>query len=83
MLQVEGWNYEARQDRVLRAILPLSVCIVGWLACARPKVQQQHFIVPALNLNFIPQLELNLGLGIGVTSASNGIFLKSIVGWTF
>ena len=45
--------------------------------------EQQHFIVPALNFDFIPQLELNLGVGIGVTRASNGIFLKSIVGWTF
>jgi hypothetical protein len=48
------------------------------------KVQeQQHFIVPTLNFNFLPQLELNLGVGIGVTRASNGVFLKSIVGWTF
>ena len=45
--------------------------------------QQQHFIVPALNFDFIPQLELNLGVGIGVTRASNGLFLKSIIGWTF
>ncbi|HEV2170300.1 MAG TPA: hypothetical protein VGR40_05095 [Candidatus Binatus sp.] len=48
------------------------------------KVQeQQHFIVPTMNFDFIPQLELNLGVGIGVTRASQGIFLKSIVGWTF
>jgi hypothetical protein len=48
------------------------------------KVQeQQHFVVPTLNFHFIPQLELNLGVGIGVTRASQGIFLKSIVGWTF
>jgi hypothetical protein len=45
--------------------------------------EQQHFIVPALNFDFLPQLELNLGVGIGLTRASNGIFLKSIVGWTF
>jgi hypothetical protein len=48
------------------------------------KVQdQQHFVVPTLNFHFIPQLELNLGVGFGVTRASNGVFLKSIVGWTF
>jgi hypothetical protein len=48
------------------------------------KVQnQQHFIVPTLNFHFLPQLELNLGVGIGVTRASNGVFLKSIVGWEF
>jgi hypothetical protein len=45
--------------------------------------EQQHYIVPALNFYLLPQLELNLGVGIGLTAASNGIFLKSIVGWTF
>ncbi|MGC2277029.1 MAG: hypothetical protein WA571_13530 [Candidatus Binatus sp.] len=45
--------------------------------------EQQRYIVPALNFYLLPQLELNLGVGIGLTRASNGIFLKSIVGWTF
>jgi hypothetical protein len=45
--------------------------------------RQQHFLVPALNFDFLPQLELNLGVGFGLTRASNGVFLKSIVGWTF
>jgi hypothetical protein len=49
-----------------------------------PGVQdQQHFIVPALNFTFLPQLELNLGVGFGMTRASNGAFVKSIIGWTF
>jgi hypothetical protein len=49
-----------------------------------PGVQhQQHFIVPALNLPLVPRLELNLGVGIGLTRASNGTFIKSIVGWEF
>jgi hypothetical protein len=49
-----------------------------------PGVQrQQHFIVPALNFDFLPQLELNFGVGVGVTRTSNGLFIKSIVGWTF
>jgi hypothetical protein len=51
---------------------------------ALPSVQrQQHFIVPTANLYLIDRLELNLGVGIGLTRASNGVFLKSIVGWTF
>lgn len=45
--------------------------------------RQQHFIVPALNLHLASQLELNLGVGFGMTRASNGAFLKSIIGWTF
>jgi hypothetical protein len=49
-----------------------------------PSVQdQQHFVVPVLNFHFLPQLELNLGVGLGVTRASNGAFVKSIVGWGF
>jgi hypothetical protein len=44
---------------------------------------QQHFIVPALNFDLLPQLELNFGVGIGLTDASDGVFIKSIVGWTF
>ncbi len=49
-----------------------------------PSVQhQQHFIVPALDFTFLNQLELNLGVGIGLTRASNGTFVKTIVGWTF
>jgi hypothetical protein len=44
---------------------------------------QQHFLVPALNLHLLPKLELNLGVGFGLTRASNGVFLKSIVGWSF
>jgi hypothetical protein len=51
---------------------------------ALPSVQrQQHFIVPTVNLDLDPRLELNLGVGIGLTEASNGVFVKSIVGWTF
>jgi len=48
-----------------------------------PVKQQQHFIVPTLNLDFLPQLELNFGVGIGTTQASRGVFIKSIIGWTF
>ena len=44
---------------------------------------QQHFIVPALNFDLVGQLEMNLGVGIGLTRASNGTFVKSILGWTF
>jgi len=49
-----------------------------------PSVQrQEQFIVPSVNLNFIEGLEFNLGVGVGMTRTSNGLFVKSIVGWTF
>jgi hypothetical protein len=44
---------------------------------------QQHFLVPVLNLRLLPRLELNLGPGFGPTRESRGVFVKSIVGWTF
>jgi hypothetical protein len=37
--------------------------------------------VPTINLNLHPQLEINIGVGIGTTKASNGTFLKSIIGF--
>jgi hypothetical protein len=49
-----------------------------------PAVQkQQHFLVPAVNLFIVPQLEVNAGVGWGLTRASNGVFLKAIIGWDF
>lgn len=44
---------------------------------------QQHFLVPTLNFFLLPQLELNTGIGFGLTRASNGVFLNAIVGWDF
>jgi hypothetical protein len=49
-----------------------------------PSIQlQQHFLVPTLNLFLLPEMELNAGVGFGLTRASNGVFLKAIFGWDF
>ncbi len=56
---------------------------VGPLQVIPGAQRQEHFIVPALNFDLVPQLELNFGVGIGLTRTSNGLFLKSIVGWAF
>lgn len=49
-----------------------------------PSVQnQQHFLVPAINLYIVPQLEVNASAGFGLTRASSGVFLKAILGWDF
>ncbi|MBF6560726.1 MAG: hypothetical protein IVW56_10570 [Candidatus Binataceae bacterium] len=45
--------------------------------------QQQQFIVPSVNLYLTPPLELNLGVGVGVTHAYSGDFVKTTVGWIF
>ncbi|HKV53352.1 MAG TPA: hypothetical protein VJN94_01810 [Candidatus Binataceae bacterium] len=44
---------------------------------------QQHFLVPTLNFFLNPRLEVNAGVGFGLTRASNGVFLKAILGWDF
>ncbi len=49
-----------------------------------PRIQrQQQFLVPTLNFFFLPQMEINVGLGWGLTHASNGVFVKAILGWDF
>ena len=44
---------------------------------------QQHFLLPAINVHLMSQLEINLGVGFGLTEASRGVIVKSILGWTF
>ncbi len=49
-----------------------------------PSVQaQQHFIAPGFDLFLTPPLEINFGVGFGLTRASNGTFIKSTIGWLF
>jgi hypothetical protein len=76
---------EVEYDQLFRWLSP-AVEYYGDMGAisSLPGVQhQQHFIVPALNFDLLPQLELNLGVGIGLTRASNGTFVKTIIGWTF
>ena len=43
---------------------------MGRIESFEPAHRQQHFLVPTANLHLSDQLELNLGIGIGVTEAS-------------
>ncbi|MGH7932490.1 MAG: hypothetical protein ACREQN_04910 [Candidatus Binataceae bacterium] len=45
--------------------------------------EQQQFIVPAVNLHLTPPLEFNFGVGVGLTRAYSGDFIKGTVGWSF
>ncbi|MGB0016380.1 MAG: hypothetical protein WBQ12_06705 [Candidatus Sulfotelmatobacter sp.] len=45
--------------------------------------QQQHQIVPAIDLNIAPQWEINFGLGVGVTGATDHLIAKMILGYPF
>jgi hypothetical protein len=45
--------------------------------------QQQHQIFPAIDLNVAPQWEINLGLGVGLTGATDHLIAKIILGYRF
>jgi hypothetical protein len=55
----------------------------GPLADLSPWAEQAHYLFEAFDLLSVARLELNAGVGEGVTAASNGLVLKAIVGYTW
>jgi hypothetical protein len=45
--------------------------------------QQQHQIFPAIDFNIAPQWEINFGLGVGLTRATDHLIAKMILGYRF
>ena len=45
--------------------------------------KQQHQIFPTLDLNFSPDWEFNLGIGIGLTRRTDDLMVKLILGRRF
>src|SRR6202040_1989420 len=45
--------------------------------------QQQHQIVPVIDLNLAPPGEINFGLGVGLTGATDHLIAKMILGHRF
>jgi hypothetical protein len=48
-----------------------------------PAAQQTHQIFPALDLDFGPDWEVNAGVGFGLTSATDPLIAKLIIGRRF
>jgi len=48
-----------------------------------PLSQQQQQIFPSIDLNIAPQWEINLGLGWGLTSSTDHLIAKMILGYRF
>jgi len=48
-----------------------------------PISQQQQQIFPAIDLNVAPQWEINFGLGWGLTSSTDHLIAKLILGYRF
>jgi len=44
---------------------------------------QQHMLVPAIDLNISPKWELNVGVGIGMTHSTDHLLVKMIIGRRF
>jgi hypothetical protein len=56
---------------------------VGPVTGFDPVSQQQHQIFPAIDLNIAPQWEINFGLGVGLTGATDHLIAKMILGCRF
>ncbi len=48
-----------------------------------PLPDQQHAIFPTIDLNVAPEWEINFGVGIGMTSSTDHLILKVIIGYRF
>jgi hypothetical protein len=56
---------------------------VGPVTGFNPIAQQQQQIFPAIDLNLAPRWEINFGLGVGVTGATDHLIAKMILGYRF
>jgi chitodextrinase len=56
---------------------------LGPLSGFDPVAEQQHQIVPSLDLNVSPDWELNFGVAFGVTHATDRLLVKMILGRRF
>lgn len=48
-----------------------------------PIPQQMHEVFPTVDLNIAPQWEINFGLGVGLTGATDHLIVKMILGYRF
>jgi hypothetical protein len=55
----------------------------GPLGALLPWRAQEHYLYEVIDLLSVEHLELNAGLGEGLTPESAGIVVKAIVGYTF
>jgi hypothetical protein len=56
---------------------------LGPLAGLLPWREEEHYLYEVVNLLSVPGLELNAGVGEGLTAASNAFVVKAIVGYTW
>jgi len=84
----EFWDFEpgARFGYTTSKVLDLSLeyyGATGPLNHVEPGPQQLHQLFPGADINFGPDVVLNIGVGFGLTSAGNTLVYKSRLGWIF
>ncbi len=56
---------------------------LGPLSGFAPPSEQQHQLFPTIDLNLSPNVEFNLGVGVGLTPATDRLIVKLITGYRF
>jgi hypothetical protein len=74
--------------KVARTLGPLAVgfeyyATLGPLASPLPLRQEEHYVYETLDLLGVERIEVNFGIGEGLTPASTGLVVKAILGYTF
>lgn len=74
--------------KAARSVGPVAVGVeyygtVGPIASPLPLRQEDHYLYEVLDVISLPRIELNAGVGEGLTPACAGLVFKAIVGYTF
>ena len=56
---------------------------LGRISHIDPPKKQEHLIFPVVDIDLGPRLEFNLGVGAGLTPATDRLIIKAILGYRF
>jgi hypothetical protein len=84
----EFWDFEpgVRLGYTANKTMDLSLeyyGATGPLTHVEPAASQMHQIFPGADINFSPDVVLNVGVGFGLTNAGNTLVYKTRLGWIF
>jgi hypothetical protein len=81
-----GWEFSPNatvsydlSDRITAALEYYGA--LGPVSGFDPPPLQQHQVFGAMDLNLSPKWEINLGVGRGLTSSTDGLLVKTIFGY--
>ena len=74
--------------KAARALGPIALGLeyygsLGPIASPLPIAQQEHYVYEVLDLIGLDRVEFNFGVGEGLTTASEGVVIKAILGYEF